>query len=168
MTCKGRCLKALKRNVNDTKGEKQTAEMCGVSKCKPHRSEMRHLPCESETFITSRVAQNSHSPWINESQKRRPSQLATVLTKTRKATRKTTIETVCDVGNSTLNNIPGRLMSLRPCQLLLWAGLRLCGHITHYVGLLDGIYLLGRGTARSSNQAPNNAIDTKQKAHKQE
>ena len=31
-----------------------------------------------------------------------------------------------------------------------------------------GIYLLGRGTARSSNQAPNNAIDTKQKAHKQE
>ena len=88
MTCKGRCLKALKRNVNDTKGEKQTAEMCGVSKCKPHRSEMRHLPCESETFITSKVAQNSHSPWINESQKRRPNQLATVLTKTRKATRK--------------------------------------------------------------------------------
>jgi len=33
---------------------------------------------------------------------------------------------------------------------------------------LSGIYLLGRGTARSSNQAPNNAIDTKQKAHKQE
>jgi len=30
------------------------------------------------------------------------------------------------------------------------------------------IYFLGRGTARSSNQAPNNAIDTKQKAHKQE
>jgi len=27
------------------------------------------------------------------------------------------------------------------------------------------IYFLGRGTARSSNQAPNNAIDTKQKAH---
>jgi len=33
---------------------------------------------------------------------------------------------------------------------------------------VKGIYLLGRGTARSSNQAPNNAIDTKQKAHKQE
>ena len=33
---------------------------------------------------------------------------------------------------------------------------------------ISGIYLLGRGTARSSNQAPNNAIDTKQKAHKQE
>jgi len=27
---------------------------------------------------------------------------------------------------------------------------------------------MGRGTARSSNQAPNNAIQTKQKAHKQE
>jgi len=41
-------------------------------------------------------------------------------------------------------------------------------HTTDVTMLLCGIYLLGRGTARSSNQAPNNAIDTKQKAHKQE
>jgi len=30
------------------------------------------------------------------------------------------------------------------------------------------IVVMGRGTARSSNQAPNNATQTKQKAHKQE
>jgi len=32
----------------------------------------------------------------------------------------------------------------------------------------DKFIVMGRGTARSSNRAPNNATQTKQKAHKQE
>jgi len=37
----------------------------------------------------------------------------------------------------------------------------------HWIRIFKFI-VMGRGTARSSNQAPNNATQTKQKAHKQE